>query len=49
MGSEMCIRDSAGTGFTKNKLNKVAQEQDKIRLEQLEKKELEIKQEETKT
>ena len=39
----------AGTGFTKNKLNKVAQEQDKIRLEQLEKKELEIKQEETKT
>ncbi len=39
----------AGTGFTKNKLNKVAQEQDKIRLEQIEKKELEIKQEETKT
>ena len=39
----------AGTGFTKNKLNKVAQEQDKIRLEQLEKKELEIKQEEAKT
>ncbi len=39
----------AGTGFTKNKLNKVAQDQDKIRLEQLEKKELEIKQEETKT
>ena len=39
----------AGTGFTKNKLNKIAQEQDKIRLEQLEKKELEIKQEETKT
>jgi len=39
----------AGTGFTKNKLNKVAQEQDKIRLEQLEKRELEIKQEETKT
>ena len=39
----------AGTGFTKNKLNKVARNQDKIRLEQLEKKELEIKQEETKT
>ncbi len=38
----------AGTGFTKNKLNKVAQEQDKFRLEQLEKKELEINQEETK-
>ena len=38
----------AGTGFTKNKLNKVAQEQDQIRLEQLEKKELEIKQEENK-
>ena len=28
----------AGTGFTKNKLNKVAQDQDKIRLEQIEKK-----------
>ena len=39
----------AGTGFTKNKLNKVAQEQDRIRLEQLEKKELEINQEESKT
>ena len=39
----------AGTGFTKNKLNKVAQEQDKIRLEQLEKKELEIKQQQPKT
>ncbi len=39
----------AGTGFTKNKLNKVAQDQDKIRLEQLEKKDLEIKQEETKS
>ena len=38
----------AGTGFTKNKLNKVAQEQDKIRLEQIEKKELEVNQEETK-
>ena len=38
----------AGTGFTKNKLNKVAQEQDKIRLEQLEKKQLETEQTETK-
>ena len=38
----------AGTGFTKNKLNNLAQEQDKIRLEQLEKQELEIKQEKPK-
>tara|TARA_B100000700_G_scaffold321646_1_gene421352 strand:+ start:1276 stop:5448 length:4173 start_codon:yes stop_codon:yes gene_type:complete len=39
----------AGTGFTKNKLNKLAQEQDKIRLEQLEKKQLEKEQAESKT
>ena len=39
----------AGTGFTKNKLNKLAQEQDKIRLDQLEKKQLENEQAESKS
>ncbi len=39
----------AGTGFTKNKLNKLAEEQDKIRIDQLEKKQLEIEQSESKS
>ena len=39
----------AGTGFTKNKLNKLAKEQDKIRIEQLEKQQLENQQAEAKT
>tara|TARA_B100000700_G_scaffold236398_2_gene262277 strand:- start:6259 stop:10431 length:4173 start_codon:yes stop_codon:yes gene_type:complete len=39
----------AGTGFAKNKLNKLAQEQDKIRLQQLQKEELENTQSESKT
>ena len=39
----------AGTGFAKNKLNKLAQEQDKIRLQQLQKEELENSQSESKT
>ncbi|RPG17620.1 MAG: DNA-directed RNA polymerase subunit beta' [Pelagibacteraceae bacterium TMED124] len=38
----------AGTGFAKNKLNKLAQEQDKIRLQQLQKEELENAQSESK-
>ena len=39
----------AGTGFAKNKLNKLAQEQDKIRIQQLQKEELENTQSESKT
>ena len=39
----------AGTGFTKNKLNKLAEEQDKIRIDQLEKKQLENEQSESKS
>jgi len=39
----------AGTGFTKNKLNKLAAEQDKIRISELEKQELENKQTEAKS
>ena len=39
----------AGTGFTKNKLNKLAAEQDKIRISELEKQELENQQTEAKT
>jgi DNA-directed RNA polymerase subunit beta' len=39
----------AGTGFTKNKLNKLAEEQDKIRIDQLEKKQLENEQAESKS
>jgi len=39
----------AGTGFTKNKLNKIAQEQDKIRLEQIEKQQLETQEAATKS
>ncbi len=39
----------AGTGFTKNKLNKIAAEQDKIRISELEKQELENQQTEAKS
>ena len=39
----------AGTGFTKNKLNKLAQDQDKIRLEQLEKEQIANQEAETKS
>ena len=39
----------AGTGFTKNKLNKLAAEQDKIRISELEKQELENQQTEVKS
>ena len=39
----------AGTGFTKNKLNQVAKEQDKIRLQQLEKQQIETQQSEAKS
>ncbi|MAV56658.1 MAG: DNA-directed RNA polymerase subunit beta' [Candidatus Pelagibacter sp.] len=39
----------AGTGFTKNKFNKLAEEQDKIRIDQLEKKQLENEQSESKS
>ena len=39
----------AGTGFTKNKLNKLAQDQDKIRLEQLEKEQIANQETETKS
>ena len=37
----------AGTGFSKNKLNKVAEEQDKIRMSEIEKQQLENQQTET--
>ena len=39
----------AGTGFTKNKLNNLAKEQDKIRVAELEKQELENQQTEAKS
>ena len=39
----------AGTGFTKNKLNQLAKEQDKIRIAQLEKQQLESQQAEAKS
>ncbi len=39
----------AGTGFTKNKLNKLAQDQDKIRLEQLKKEQIANQETETKS
>ena len=38
----------AGTGFTQNKLNKLAEEEDKIRINQLEKQQLESQQAESK-
>ena len=37
----------AGTGFSKNRLNKVAEEQDKIRMSEIEKQQLENQQTET--
>ena len=39
----------AGTGFTKNKLNKLAAEQDRVRISELEKQELENQQTEAKS